>query len=49
MTVSAGQMPMRGSGIAGLRDRVGGVDGTLEITSPAGGPTTLAAEMPCGS
>jgi signal transduction histidine kinase len=38
-----------GSGIAGLRDRVGGVDGTLEITSPAGGPTTLAVEMPCGS
>ena len=38
-----------GSGIAGLRDRVGGVDGTLEITSPAGGPTTLAVEMPCAS
>jgi signal transduction histidine kinase len=39
----------RGSGIAGLRDRVAGVDGTLEVTSPAGGPTTLKAELPCGS
>ncbi|HEX4018470.1 MAG TPA: sensor histidine kinase [Frankiaceae bacterium] len=39
----------RGSGIAGLRDRVAGVDGTLEVSSPAGGPTTLKAELPCGS
>jgi signal transduction histidine kinase len=39
----------RGSGIAGLRDRVGGVDGTLQLDSPAGGPTTLVVEMPCGS
>jgi signal transduction histidine kinase len=39
----------RGSGIAGLRDRVAGVDGTLEVTSPAGGPTTLKADLPCGS
>jgi signal transduction histidine kinase len=39
----------RGSGIAGLRDRVAGVDGTLEVISPAGGPTTLKAELPCGS
>ncbi len=38
-----------GSGIAGLRDRVAGVDGILELTSPQGGPTTLLVEMPCGS
>ncbi len=39
----------RGSGIAGLRDRVAGVDGTLEVISPAGGPTTLKVDLPCGS
>jgi signal transduction histidine kinase len=40
---------MRGSGIAGLRDRVAGVDGTMVLVSPVGGPTTLSVEMPCGS
>jgi signal transduction histidine kinase len=39
----------RGSGLAGLRDRVAGVDGTIDVTSPAGGPTILKAELPCGS
>jgi signal transduction histidine kinase len=39
----------RGSGLAGLRDRVAGVDGTLDIASPAGGPTILKAQLPCGS
>ena len=36
----------RGTGIAGIRARVNAVDGTLTITSPAGGPTTLIAEIP---
>ena len=38
-----------GGGLAGLRKRVEALDGTLTITSPAGGPTTLFAELPCGS
>jgi len=38
-----------GSGLAGLANRVGGVDGTLRIDSPVGGPTTLTAELPCES
>jgi signal transduction histidine kinase len=36
-------------GLHGLVDRVRGVDGSLRITSPQGGPTTLVAEIPCGS
>jgi signal transduction histidine kinase len=35
-----------GHGLANLRERVQGVGGTLEITSPAGGPTTIAAHLP---
>jgi signal transduction histidine kinase len=37
-----------GSGLVGLRHRVEALDGTLEITSPPGGPTTIYAELPCG-
>ncbi|MDJ0769300.1 MAG: histidine kinase [Ilumatobacter sp.] len=36
----------RGTGIAGIRARVNAFDGTLSITSPDGGPTTLIAELP---
>jgi signal transduction histidine kinase len=38
-----------GSGLAGLRRRVEALDGHLTLTSPPGGPTTLRAELPCGS
>jgi len=38
-----------GTGIAGLRARVEGVDGWLFVSSPSGGPTSLMAELPCAS
>jgi signal transduction histidine kinase len=38
-----------GSGLTGLRRRVEALDGTLRVTSPAGGPTTVTAELPCAS
>lgn len=38
-----------GSGLSGLRDRVEGVDGWMHVSSPVGGPTTILAELPCGS
>jgi signal transduction histidine kinase len=41
-----GADPARGSGLTGLRDRLEALDGTLEVTSPAGGGTTLVIEMP---
>ncbi|MFI0451390.1 histidine kinase [Actinomadura sp. 6N118] len=39
----------RGTGIAGLRGRVLALDGTVQLTSPAGGPTTIRVELPCRS
>ncbi|MEV7005656.1 sensor histidine kinase [Streptosporangium sp. NPDC051022] len=36
-----------GTGLRGLAQRVGSVDGTLDIDSPAGGPTTITVELPC--
>ncbi|WKX71297.1 sensor histidine kinase [Streptomyces sp. XD-27] len=35
-----------GSGLSGLSERLAAVDGTLRITSPTGGPTTITAELP---
>lgn len=35
-----------GSGLAGLQQRVRTVDGRLDITSPAGGPTAVTVELP---
>jgi signal transduction histidine kinase len=40
---------VEGSGLAGLRDRVGALDGELHLLSPRGGPTVLMVEIPCGS
>jgi signal transduction histidine kinase len=37
-----------GQGLAGLADRVSGVDGRLSVRSPAGGPTAIEVELPCG-
>jgi signal transduction histidine kinase len=36
-----------GSGLRGLVDRVGAIDGTLEVTSPPGRGTYVRAELPC--
>ena len=44
-----GANPERGTGLAGLADRVAGVDGRLTVESPAGGPTLVRAELPCES
>jgi signal transduction histidine kinase len=38
--------PSKGTGISGIRARVNAVDGTLALTSPAGGPTTMIVEVP---
>ncbi|WP_314416068.1 sensor histidine kinase [Streptomyces kroppenstedtii] len=37
-----------GSGLSGIRNRIAAHDGTLELASPPGGPTTLKVELPCG-
>jgi signal transduction histidine kinase len=38
----------RGSGLDGLAKRVRALDGELRVSSPAGGPTVVSAEIPCG-
>jgi signal transduction histidine kinase len=35
-----------GGGLAGLAERVKTVDGSLQVTSPAGGPTVVTVELP---
>lgn len=44
-----GADPTAGSGLQGLRQRLASVDGTLTVTSPPGGPTTVTGEIPCAS
>ncbi len=41
-----GADPGHGTGLAGIRARVEGLDGELRIESPRGGPTTLVAVLP---
>jgi signal transduction histidine kinase len=43
-----GGASVHGPGLSGLADRVSGVDGRLSVESPSGGPTIIAAELPCG-
>jgi signal transduction histidine kinase len=38
-----------GSGLRGLQDRLAALDGTLQVESPPGGGTRLAARIPCGA
>jgi signal transduction histidine kinase len=38
-----------GSGLGGLARRVEALDGSFEVASPPGGPTTVRAVLPCGS
>ncbi|MGI5290855.1 sensor histidine kinase [Nonomuraea polychroma] len=37
-----------GGGLSGLARRVAALDGVFEVDSPAGGPTTIMAVLPCG-
>ncbi|WP_408896467.1 sensor histidine kinase [Nocardioides sp. R1-1] len=43
---AGGASAVPGHGLAGLRDRLDGVDGRLFLASPGGGPTRLRAEVP---
>ncbi|MBF8190110.1 sensor histidine kinase [Nonomuraea sp. K274] len=44
----AGGASARGGGLSGLARRVAALDGGFELSSPAGGPTTIVAVLPCG-
>jgi signal transduction histidine kinase len=41
-----GADPSGGTGLAGIRARVRAADGTLAVSSPNGGPTTIVVELP---
>jgi len=42
-----GATPAAGTGLHGIGRRIAAFDGTLTITSPPGGPTSVALEIPC--
>jgi signal transduction histidine kinase len=44
-----GALVRRGSGLAGLRDRVAAHGGTFEVESPLGEGTCVEVVIPCGS
>ncbi len=46
---AGGASSVPGGGLAGLADRFAGLDGTMDVMSPPGGPTVIRAELPCGS
>lgn len=43
---SGGADASLGTGIRGMRDRATAIDGTLSVSSPAGGPTRILVELP---
>jgi signal transduction histidine kinase len=43
-----GGADLAGQGLSGLASRVAGVDGSLAVESPSGGPTIISAVLPCG-
>jgi signal transduction histidine kinase len=44
---SGGADPARGTGLAGVERRLATFDGILAVSSPVGGPTIVAIEVPC--
>lgn len=44
-----GADPRTGTGLAGIATRLAAFDGTLRVSSPRGGPTVVAWEVPCAS
>jgi signal transduction histidine kinase len=42
-----GARPEAGTGLRGLARRVASIDGTMRVTSPPGGPTSITVELPC--
>lgn len=44
-----GADPAAGSGLGGAAKRLAAFDGSLKVTSPVGGPTSVLLEVPCAS
>jgi signal transduction histidine kinase len=46
---AGGADPAQGTGLQGVERRLGTFDGILAVSSPPGGPTMIAMEVPCAS
>ena len=46
---TGGADPAQGTGLRGVERRLGTFDGVLAVSSPLGGPTIVAIEVPCAS
>ncbi len=44
-----GADPAGGTGLRGIERRLAAFDGTVQVSSPSGGPTEITMELPCGS
>jgi len=44
---AGGADPAHGTGLLGVERRLGTFDGVLAVSSPPGGPTMIAMEVPC--
>ena len=44
-----GADPSSGTGMRGVARRLAAFDGTMRVSSPAGGPTLVTLEVPCDS
>lgn len=44
---AGGADPRAGSGLRGISERLAAFDGTIAVSSPTGGPTTVTMEVPC--
>lgn len=44
---NGGADPASGSGLEGVARRLAAFDGTMDVSSPAGGPTVITLEVPC--
>jgi signal transduction histidine kinase len=44
---AGGADPRAGTGMLGVMRRLGAFDGTMSVSSPAGGPTLVTLEVPC--
>jgi signal transduction histidine kinase len=44
---TGGAQPRAGGGLQGIERRLNAFDGTVAVTSPAGGPTQVTMELPC--
>lgn len=46
-TSAGGADESEGTGLLGIRRRVAALDGSVQVSSPVGGPTVVEVRLPC--